>query len=209
MSKEYEHMRKIIEVHIVITVIFGILIILSKKEAAIHAAADTLPMMLGYYIIRLYTDNYRKVLPLGVGLAWGGVRWIQLLIGKPLFGAESGSFMGALSQFTTSYPMDIIACFVGLFMMYLFVDFERYERGEVYSKMSKMSDVVIVLAVIFCFPLGIPLFLLKCMDVKDKNGKRNTVGSTIGLVFLLGCAFALAFIMMQVQIGVNADRLRH
>lgn len=209
MSKEYEHMRNIIKVHILLTTVFGILIFIHNDEATVHAAIDTLPMMLGYYIIRLYTDNYRKVLPLGIGLVWGLVRYIQLLMDKPLFGADNGSFIGEIMPYTSVYPMDIIACFVGVFMMYLFVDFERYERGEVSSKMSNISNTIVLLAVLFCAPLGILLFMLKCMDVKDKNGNRNTIGSTIALLFLLGMALLLATTMVQIQIGVNASRFRH
>lgn len=208
MSDE-KRFHKLVIVHIIITTAFGILVFSIGKEPEIHALVDVLPMLLAFFAIRLFTDRYKKLLPLAIGLVWGGIRYLQYTKTFALLGADESSFVGQLLNGEV-YGSDVLACIVGMVMLYLFLNYEGYERNEVKKRpLANVSDGVLFLSLIFALPLGILLLFLKGLDAQNSKGRHNTVGSTISLLFLQLMAYGLCVVMINAQMMVIADRLGH
>lgn len=207
MSDEKRFHRLLI-VHIVITAAFTIFVASMGRKPENHALADVMPMLLAFFVIRLFTDKYKKLLPLAIGLVWGGIRYLQYAGMFGIFGADENSFAGQILN-TEVYFSDVIACAVGVFMLYLFLNYEGYERNEIKKRsLANVSDGILFLAVIFAPPLGLVLLFLKGFDVQNTKGKHSTVGSTISLVFLQAMLFMFCVLMLQMQIAVIEDRFR-
>lgn len=208
MSDE-KRFHRLLVIHIIITITFTVLLSLIGDEPEHRALVDVMPMLLAFFVIRLFTDKYKKLLPLAIGLVWGGIRYLQYSKITAMLGADSNSFLGQLLNGDV-YGSDVFACIVGVFMLYLFLNYEGYERNEIKRRsLTNVSNEILLLAVLCALPLGLLLLLLKALDTHNSKGKHSTAGSTVALLFLQAMAFGFCVMMIQAQMTVIADRFRH